>query len=160
LSGRIAAAFGEPIETPFASLTLLSPTAQRLARARETSLVKHGLRWSTAASVRALAAQVAGNRLVLEPSADPEAAVQDLLACRGIGPWTAQYIAMRALRWPGAFPHGDLGLLKASGERTARALAARAEAWRPWRAYAAMYLWESLHSVSRTSKKTAAGSRS
>ena len=75
----------------------------------------------------------------------PTRAIEALVACPGIGPWTAQYIAMRALRWPDAFPDGDLGLLQASGEPSARALARRAESWRPWRAYAAMYLWESLH---------------
>jgi AraC family transcriptional regulator of adaptative response / DNA-3-methyladenine glycosylase II len=61
----------------------------------------------------------------------------------GIGDWTAQYIAMRALRWPDAFPAGDLGLLKAMGERSVQRLRDAGEAWRPWRAYAAMYLWES-----------------
>jgi AraC family transcriptional regulator of adaptative response / DNA-3-methyladenine glycosylase II len=62
----------------------------------------------------------------------------------GIGPWTAEYIAMRALRWPDAFPATDLGLVKASGLKSAKVLAKTAERWRPWRAYAAMHLWESL----------------
>ena len=59
----------------------------------------------------------------------------------GLGDWTAQYIAMRALRWPDAFPAADLGLLKAAGAASARQLRDAAEAWRPWRSYAAMYLW-------------------
>jgi 3-methyladenine DNA glycosylase/8-oxoguanine DNA glycosylase len=62
----------------------------------------------------------------------------------GIGEWTANYIAMRALGDPDAFPSSDLGLLKASGLTSARKLEAMAEAWRPWRSYAALYLWESL----------------
>jgi AraC family transcriptional regulator of adaptative response / DNA-3-methyladenine glycosylase II len=70
--------------------------------------------------------------------------VAKLVELRGIGPWTAEYIAMRALRWPDAFPATDLGLVKASGLKSARVLAKTAERWRPWRAYAAMHLWESL----------------
>ena len=75
-----------------------------------------------------------------------EEAVERLIALPGIGPWTAQYIAMRALREPDAFPHGDLGLMRAleddQGRRpTAAELLARAEPWRPWRAYAASHLW-------------------
>jgi 3-methyladenine DNA glycosylase/8-oxoguanine DNA glycosylase len=63
----------------------------------------------------------------------------------GIGPWTANYIAMRALGDPDAFPASDLGLLTASRASSPRKLAELAERWRPWRSYAAMYLWESLH---------------
>jgi AraC family transcriptional regulator of adaptative response / DNA-3-methyladenine glycosylase II len=66
-----------------------------------------------------------------------------LLAIAGVGEWTAEYVAMRALGEPDAFPSSDLGLLRAYGGETARSLAARAEAWRPWRAYAAMHLWTS-----------------
>ena len=80
----------------------------------------------------------------LEPGANPTAMVGRLMELPGIGPWTAQYIAMRALRWPDAFPATDLGLVKASGLKSAKVLARTAECWRPWRAYAAMHLWESL----------------
>jgi AraC family transcriptional regulator of adaptative response / DNA-3-methyladenine glycosylase II len=62
----------------------------------------------------------------------------------GIGKWTAQYVAMRALGEPDAFPSGDLGLLRALGLKNPRELERRAEAWRPWRAYASMYLWTSI----------------
>jgi AraC family transcriptional regulator of adaptative response / DNA-3-methyladenine glycosylase II len=75
--------------------------------------------------------------------------VARLMELPGIGPWTAQYIAMRALRWPDAFPAGDLGLVKASGLKSAKALERAAERWRPWRAYAAMHLWESLRTSSK-----------
>jgi AraC family transcriptional regulator of adaptative response / DNA-3-methyladenine glycosylase II len=77
----------------------------------------------------------------LEPVARPEAVVRELVELPGIGAWTAQYIAMRALRWPDAFPHADLGLRKALGAKTVRQIQEVSEAWRPWRAYAAMHLW-------------------
>ena len=90
--------------------------------------------------------------LDLHPGADPEEAARALQTIAGIGDWTAQYIAMRALRWPDAFPAGDLVLLKATGETSPNRLRQTAEAWRPWRAYAAMYLWESQHPVEEESR--------
>jgi AraC family transcriptional regulator of adaptative response / DNA-3-methyladenine glycosylase II len=78
------------------------------------------------------------------PNADIEATLERLRALPGVGEWTAQYIAMRALSWPDAFPHTDLGLMKALGETGARQVLAAGEAWRPWRAYAVMHLWQSL----------------
>jgi AraC family transcriptional regulator of adaptative response / DNA-3-methyladenine glycosylase II len=69
--------------------------------------------------------------------------VAALEALPGVGPWTAQYIAMRALAWPDAFPHPDVAVLKAMKRTGAKALA-HAEAWRPWRAYAVLHLWKSL----------------
>ena len=77
-----------------------------------------------------------------------EAALSRLTALQGLGEWSANYIAMRALREPDAFPAGDLGLRRALVDDgrpvTARALARQAEAWRPWRAYAAIRLWTAL----------------
>ena len=67
-----------------------------------------------------------------------------LLELPGIGDWTAQYIAMRALSWPDAFPAADLGVMKALGEKKKQRILALAENWRPWRAYAVMHLWASL----------------
>jgi AraC family transcriptional regulator of adaptative response / DNA-3-methyladenine glycosylase II len=64
-----------------------------------------------------------------------------------IAEWTAQYVAMRALGWPDAFPAGDLGLRKALGESDDKRVVAGAEAWRPWRAYAAMHLWKFLETA-------------
>ncbi len=154
LAGRLAAAYGEPIETPFAPLVRLAPTAARLARVQSASVAKLGLRSAVAASIRTLAVEVAKKRICLEPGSDPEQTVAALVRFPGIGPWTAQYIAMRALGWPDAFPDGDLGLVKASGEVSPRALRTAAEAWRPWRAYAAMYLWESLQHDSNVRRKT------
>lgn len=144
LAGRLATACGEPIETPFAALTHLPPAAERLARARPASLIKLGLRSAIADTIRGLSVAVLEERVTLEAGADPETAIDSLQACPGVGPWTAHYVAMRALRWPDAFPAADLGLLKSSGAPSARTLLEMAESWRPWRAYAAMYLWESL----------------
>ena len=78
------------------------------------------------------------------PNADIDAMLERLRALPGVGEWTAQYIAMRALAWPDAFPHADYGVMKALGVDDPRAALAAGEAWRPWRAYAVMHLWQSL----------------
>jgi AraC family transcriptional regulator of adaptative response / DNA-3-methyladenine glycosylase II len=114
------------------------PSAERVAEADVAAI---GLPSARAQAIRALARAVADGQLRLEPGADPEATHEVLLALPGVGEWTAAYIAMRALRQPDAFPSGDLGLRRALGV-DARELARRAEAWRPWRAYAAMLLWQ------------------
>jgi AraC family transcriptional regulator of adaptative response / DNA-3-methyladenine glycosylase II len=81
---------------------------------------------------------------VLAPNADVDTTLERLRALPGVGEWTAQYIAMRALAWPDAFPHTDLGVMKAMRETDPRRVLEAAEAWRPWRAYAVMHLWHSL----------------
>ena len=141
LAGRFAEAFGESVETPFPALTRLGPSPSRVADARLDELTGPGLVGARAESVRALARAVCDKTVSLEPGHDPEASLDRLMAIPGIGPWTAHYIAMRGLRWPDAFPHGDLGLRKALAGRTPREVLELAEAWRPWRAYAAMHLW-------------------
>ena len=147
VSGRLAAAFGEPIDTPFAELTRLTPSAERVASAMPADLTKLGVTNARATSILALAHAARDGLVELQPGADPEAAIARLRELPGIGDWTAQYIAMRAHRWPDAFPAGDLGLLRAFGTESPRRLRESAEAWRPWRAYAAMYLWRSLRSI-------------
>jgi AraC family transcriptional regulator of adaptative response / DNA-3-methyladenine glycosylase II len=141
LAGRLAAVFGEPIETPDPRLNRLSPRPERLAQAEVDQLVALGIAAPRARAIVELARAVAQGRIGLEPSADPDRSIARLKELRGIGDWTAHYIAMRALRWPDAFPAGDLGLLRASGLKSSRELAKAAEVWRPWRAYAAMILW-------------------
>lgn len=110
----------------------------------EADLVGVGLTRARAEALRALARAVAAGRVRLEPGADPSA----LLEVPGIGPWTAAYIAMRALRDRDAIPLSDLGLRRAlerlGADARPAAVAARAEGWRPYRAYAAMHLWASL----------------
>ena len=144
LAGRFASAFGEPIATPYAYLTHLAPTAERIARAETAEITAHGIITARANTLLALARAVAERRLCLEPGVDVEETVGKLQELPGVGPWTAQYIAMRALAWPDAFPHTDLGLYKALGETRPRRMLERAEAWRPWRSYATMHLWKSL----------------
>jgi AraC family transcriptional regulator of adaptative response / DNA-3-methyladenine glycosylase II len=144
LAGRFAERFGESIETPIAGLNRVTPAPRSLAVARSTTLAGLGLPGSRAEALRNLAQVVARGEIDIEPGVDPRAVIGRLVALPGIGPWTAEYIAMRALRWPDAFPAGDLGLLKASQMKSARALETLAEGWRPWRAYAALHLWESL----------------
>lgn len=144
LAGRLVQRFGEPIETPLACLNRLAPAAEALAAVRITTLAGLGLPKARAETLRNLARSVARREIDLDPGIDPHTIVSRLVALPGIGPWTAEYIAMRALRWPDAFPAGDLGLLKASQSTSGKALEKTAERWRPWRAYAAMHLWESL----------------
>jgi AraC family transcriptional regulator of adaptative response / DNA-3-methyladenine glycosylase II len=142
LMGRLVAAFGEPvIDAPNSDLTHTFPSPQVLAAA---DVERIGLPRARASSIRALAAAVCGGGLFLNETAGLERSVAQLTEIPGIGPWTAHYIAMRALGEPDAFPEGDLGLRRAlSNGRliSTSALAARAEQWRPWRAYAAMTLW-------------------
>jgi AraC family transcriptional regulator of adaptative response / DNA-3-methyladenine glycosylase II len=144
VAGRFAATFGDSIETPFAALTTLFPTATRVADLQPAHIARLGMPGARARSVVALARAVADGRVVLTPNADIEATLEGLRALPGVGEWTAQYIAMRALSWPDAFPHTDSGVMKALGETGARGVLAAGEAWRPWRAYAVMHLWQSL----------------
>ena len=125
-------------------LDRLSPRPETAGRGRRRIARGPGHRRARARAIRELAQAVVDRRLSLDPGADPEVAIERLKALPGIGDWTAHYIAMRALRWPDAFPAADLGLLRAAGLKTARELARAAESWRPWRAYAAFVLWNSL----------------
>lgn len=144
LAGRFVAALGEPLDTPFSGLTHLSPTPERVACTPKQTLVALGILESRASAILALAQAVHEGGLTLEPSATPDQTLTRLRALPGIGEWTAQYVGMRALAWPDAFPHTDLGVLKALRETSAKAVLAQAEAWRPWRAYAVMHLWRNL----------------
>lgn len=144
VAGRFAAAFGEPVATPFADLSRAFPDAARVAGLELGTLVALGLVRQRAGAILALAQAVAAGRLELSPTADLDAALACLGSLPGIGEWTAHYIGMRALGWTDAFPVRDLGVRKAMGEERPAVLMARAEAWRPWRAYAVMQLWTSL----------------
>ncbi len=135
LAGRLAAAFGARVpEGALApALTHIFPTARALATAKVERI---GLPKARADAIRALARAVEGG-LVLEPGTE-EATTAALMAIRGVGPWTAAYVAMRALGATDAVPDTDLGLRRTLGTHD---VAARAEAWRPWRAYGAMHVW-------------------
>lgn len=149
LAGRIASEFGQTIETPFPALQVIAPTAESLSAASITTFRKLGLTQARAETLWNFARAIVGGEIDLEPGVDPLAIAAKLQAIPGIGPWTSEYIAMRALRWPDAFPAGDLGLLKATGLKSAKSLASLSESWRPWRAYAAMHLWASLRNSSQ-----------
>jgi len=144
LAGRVAATFGEPLETPVAGLGRTFPEPARLAEAGLDELGRLGVIRSRGRAILALARACAAGELVLAPGADVEATMAALRALPGIGEWTTQYVAMRALAWPDAFPHTDYAVMKALGETAPRRVLATAEPWRPWRAYAAMHLWNSL----------------
>ncbi len=145
LAHRFVAAFGAPVATPFADLTRAFPTPQRVARLRTDQIGPLGIVDQRAQAMIALARAVEGGLVDLSPAAEPAQAIAGLCAIRGIGPWTAHYIAMRALAWPDAWLPGDVALQRAlqlpntvAGQRAA---AARAEAWHPWRSYAVLHLW-------------------
>ena len=144
IAGRVAATFGDRIDTPFASLNRIFPTAERIAGLPYGHIARLGMPGARAKTVLGLARAVADGTLVLMPNADIEATLQKLRSLPGVGEWTAQYIAMRALAWPDAFPHTDLGVMKALGAAHPRDVLQAGEAWRPWRAYAVMHLWQSL----------------
>jgi len=144
LAGRLVERFGPPIETPHAGVTHLFPSAAQLAAHAPGDIASLGIIAARARAIVALAVAVAEGRLLLAPSVDVERTLSLLQELPGIGPWTAQAIAMRALHWPDAFPTGDVGIAQALRERRPAQLARIAEAWRPWRAYAVMHLWTSL----------------
>ena len=153
LTTRLVERFGTPLATPIDGLTRLFPTPAALAAASGDELGQLGLVRQRQAAIHALAQAVSSGQISLHAGADVAATMDALKALPGIGAWTADYIALRALRWPDAFPSGDVALQKAlapEGQRlTARAAEGRAERWRPWRAYAVIRAWHSpLHSLS------------
>jgi AraC family transcriptional regulator, regulatory protein of adaptative response / DNA-3-methyladenine glycosylase II len=155
LAGRLTAAFGEPVPTGLAPvgparrgdrldaepdsgrLGLLPVTADRLAAVSPEEVAAVGMPLTRARTLVELARATADGSLDVRPGADPDATLARLLELPGIGPWTAQYVAMRALHWPDAFPATDLVIRRVLGHDAARA----SERWRPWRAYAAMHVW-------------------
>jgi AraC family transcriptional regulator, regulatory protein of adaptative response / DNA-3-methyladenine glycosylase II len=143
VSGRLAAAFGTPVATPYPLLNRLSPRAENMAGRHEDEIAALGMVGNRARCLIGLAKAVADRRVILSLASDVEEQMEKLVSLPGIGHWTANYIAMRALHWPDAFPTGDLMLMRAANLKQ-RQLQRHAEAWRPWRAYAAHYLWNSL----------------
>lgn len=143
---RILNSFGEPIETPFPGLDRLPPLAHDIAVAPPQRLISCGLTGKRVATIQALAAAVTAQQANAFPGDDSLVSLDLLKTIPGIGPWTLQYTAMRALANPDAFPGSDLALMKAAGCARATELESAAEPWRPWRAYAAMHLWKSYSS--------------
>jgi AraC family transcriptional regulator of adaptative response / DNA-3-methyladenine glycosylase II len=152
LAGRLVEAYGERLViegVPWeeSNLRFVFPQPEVLANADLTSI---GITRSRAFAITSLAAAVVQDNQILTNFQNLDDAVQKLSKLPGIGEWTAQYIAMRALREPDAFPSTDLGLLRAMEKLghpvTKTQLLDISQAWRPWRAYAAMFLWLSLDS--------------
>jgi AraC family transcriptional regulator, regulatory protein of adaptative response / DNA-3-methyladenine glycosylase II len=146
LAARLVETYGEPIEDAAAAklgLTRIFPTPQRLVGADIAAL---GMPRVRGASIEALARTVAADPAIFTPRADLESAIAALSSLPGIGAWTAQYIALRELREPDAFPHADIGLLRAMADAegvrpSPQELLETSQRWRPWRAYAAQHLW-------------------
>ena len=135
---RLVAAAGEPIESPVPGLTHLFPTEEQVLNAPdEVFAFPHSRR----ATIRATALALAEGKLDLGVGAEWGRARSDLAAIKGIGPWTIEMIAMRALGDPDAFPATDLGLIRAAQQLEVDDLPERARAWRPWRSYATQHLW-------------------
>jgi len=137
LAGVLVRTFGRPIAGA-GKLTHVFPAPQVLA---EADLADIGMPRARIETIRAFSRAVCDGRIRFEGILAAEEFLASLCEIPGIGKWTAQYVAMRALGEPDAFPSGDLGLLRALGLGSPRQLEQRAEAWRPWRAYATMYLW-------------------
>jgi AraC family transcriptional regulator of adaptative response / DNA-3-methyladenine glycosylase II len=160
LAGRLVRLVGEPLDAEAraagapAGLTHHPVDAARLADAGAALVARVGLPRARAEAVVALARAAADGQLpeltggtlggASGAAAGPAAFVRRFTALPGVGPWTASYVAMRALRWPDAFPDGDLALRRAAGGLTPARLRRASERWRPWRAYAAMHLWAGL----------------
>jgi AraC family transcriptional regulator of adaptative response / DNA-3-methyladenine glycosylase II len=146
LAGRLTEAFGERFDDPAAAalgLTRLFPGPERLVGRDIAAL---GMPRSRSAAIEALARTAVADPAIFSPRADLESAIRALSALPGVGEWTAQYIALRELREPDAFPHADVGLLRALADQTGQrpspqSVLAMSQAWRPWRAYAAQHLW-------------------
>ncbi|MGH9372310.1 MAG: AlkA N-terminal domain-containing protein, partial [Vicinamibacterales bacterium] len=139
---RLVETLGDPIVTPFAALNRLTPTPARVSAASVDDIARHGIVAARAKSLIAFArAQVSGELCLDGGVLHPDDAIGRLSELPGIGPWTAHYIAMRALHWPDAFPKEDIVVRKSLGNVTAKEAEVLSESWRPWRSYAVMHLW-------------------
>lgn len=160
LAGRLVDRFGEPIATPWPEVRRSFPAPEALAAKSEradadpvvAALGALGIIRSRGAAIVAVARAWPEIAPLTQPPAAPDALVARLRAIPGIGPWTATYVAMRVLGWTDAFPPGDVAVLNAlglaRGARAEREAHAQSQAWRPWRAYAVIKLWNSLEPTS------------
>jgi AraC family transcriptional regulator of adaptative response / DNA-3-methyladenine glycosylase II len=144
LTRRLVDELGQHIPTPFTELNRLFPSAADIAAATPERIGRLGIVRQRVAALQALAREVADGRIELHPAAPLAATLKALHELPGIGEWTVQLIAMRVLAWPDAFAASDIGVLNALSTRDVAQVLAQAEAWRPWRAYAVMGLWQTL----------------
>ena len=140
---RFVEGFGEPIVTPFPELTRLTPLPSRIASASVDDIARHGVLASRSRSIISLAEALTSDGLRLDGVTrhKPDDSITKLTELPGIGQWTAHYIAMRALRWPDAFPKEDIAVRNNLGGVTAKEAEELSQLWRPWRSYAVMHLW-------------------
>ena len=140
---RFVESFGEPLATPFAELSRLTPSPARLASATIDDIARHGVVAARCRSIIALARAQKSAGLSLDGGAhhNPDDSIRRLVELPGIGEWTAHYIAMRALRWPDAFPKEDIAVRKNLGGVTPKEAEMLSQPWRPWRSYAVMHVW-------------------
>jgi AraC family transcriptional regulator of adaptative response / DNA-3-methyladenine glycosylase II len=147
LAGQVVALHGKPVPPGYvgqSGLSRLFPTAERLATVKSIGL---GMPAARLAALKALAEAAVADQNLFRQAGSIEEAIDRLKAVPGIGEWTAQYIALRAIREMDAFPATDVGLLRSAAEMdraqamSSTVLLHRAESWRPWRAYAAQHLW-------------------
>jgi AraC family transcriptional regulator of adaptative response / DNA-3-methyladenine glycosylase II len=143
LAGRVVMGFGEPLITPFPELDRLTPAPQRIARATVDGLAKLGIISARCRSIVALAAAHLSGTVALDSRRHfcPESSLGRLTELPGIGPWTANYLAMRVWRWPDAFPKEDVGVRRYLGGVSSNRAAEMSQGWRPWRSYAVLHIW-------------------
>jgi AraC family transcriptional regulator of adaptative response / DNA-3-methyladenine glycosylase II len=147
LMSRFVAAFGKPFASPFTNIDRLTPTPHDVAKASSEYIARAiGIPKTRARAIWYLANEIESKALSFEDGQphDIAATINKLQQIPGIGEWTAHYIAMHALSWSDAFPHGDLALRKLLEKKTTKAMLEHAAQWSPWRAYAVMHLWNSL----------------
>lgn len=147
LAGRLAEKFGAPIQTETSALTHTFPRPEdfiALPGAIENHLGPLGITGIRARAILELAKVFKNKDINFSFSAEPEPEMKKLIQIPGIGPWTAQYIVMRAMSWPDVFLETDIGIKKALAPRAPKEMLALAENWRPWRSYAVINLWNSL----------------
>jgi AraC family transcriptional regulator of adaptative response / DNA-3-methyladenine glycosylase II len=147
LAARIAQTYGTPIQTGIEGLTHVFPSPEDILALNgpiENDLGRLGVIAARAKTIYELARAIVQEEIDVDLPAQPEEEMKKLMAIRGIGSWTAQYIAMRAMEWPDAFLETDAGVKKALQPYTSKELLKMAEAWRPWRSYATVNLWNTL----------------
>ncbi|RWR01093.1 Ada [[Pantoea] beijingensis] len=150
LAGRFAEAFGEKIVTPFPELSRLSPLPSHVAEASIDEIARLGIVSRRATCIHEIARACHSGELWLASGTDPEKTIRQLIMLPGIGQWTAHYIAMRALRWPDAFPRDDIVIRNNLGGISAKQAEKVSLSWSPWRSYAVMHIWKNLSKRSST----------
>jgi AraC family transcriptional regulator, regulatory protein of adaptative response / DNA-3-methyladenine glycosylase II len=142
---RFAQAFGDKLLTPYPQLSRLTPAPERVARASVEDIAGLGIVSARSRSIIALAQALVSGELSLDNGVhhNPDETIRRLAQLPGVGPWTAHYIAMRALRWPDAFPKEDIAVRNSLGHVSAHQAEDMSQAWRPWRSYAVLHIWNS-----------------